>query len=641
MVKLSSLKLKIKLKRLWNQVWSLILFSVLLSLSLLNKLVFAFRVVSWTPKRLKSVLANFNLRLEKIMEALEGEKGSIRKVDLIELSLAHLATQKTRTLVTILGMSIGVGIIVFLLSVGFGIQHLVVSRVAKLEEMRQANVSLGKATTLKINDKTLSDFANISGVEKVLPMISAVGRVNYAGSILDVVVYGVTSDYLRFSAIKPIKGKIFESNEIAKLTSETAEAAPNNSSEELGAREEESKENEVEFRISEGVWIKVRDKPSLHAKILGYTRRLESVQTGIEVKGSRYLLKEGGYSFYWIKAKVPLWKEGKEVLDEEGFQVWVEGYFGENDIQVFRKNLETVLGEETEVVEGKEDIEWVELATESTQVLRPKQVSLSNKAKRQAVVNQSMLALLGIKENEAVGKKFKVSFIIGSDLIPETKAGVKSLPVEYEIIGVIPGEKTPLFYIPFIDLRSLGVVNFSQAKIIVSKQELLAKVRKQIEAAGFQTSSVADTVAQIDRLFGTLRLLLGVVGLVALSVAALGMFNTLTVSLLERTREVGLMKAIGMKSFEIRELFLAESQVLSFLGGVLGIVLGFVAGKILSLVLSTLSVARGVGFVDVAHIPLKFVLLVLFLSLGVGVLTGTYPARRAAKISPLDALRYE
>ena len=385
----------------------------------------------------------------------------------------------------------------------------------------------------------------------------------------------------------------------------------------------------------------MRDKPSLHAKILGYTRRLESVQTGIEVKGSRYLLKEGGYSFYWIKAKVPLWKEGKEVLDEEGFQVWVEGYFGENDIQVFRKNLETVLGEETEVVEGKEDIEWVELATESTQVLRPKQVSLSNKAKRQAVVNQSMLALLGIKENEAVGKKFKVSFIIGSDLIPETKAGVKSLPVEYEIIGVIPGEKTPLFYIPFIDLRSLGVVNFSQAKIIVSKQELLAKVRKQIEAAGFQTSSVADTVAQIDRLFGTLRLLLGVVGLVALSVAALGMFNTLTVSLLERTREVGLMKAIGMKSFEIRELFLAESQVLSFLGGVLGIVLGFVAGKILSLVLSTLSVARGVGFVDVAHLPLKFVLLVLFLSLGVGVLTGTYPARRAAKISPLDALRYE
>jgi len=638
MEKLSNLKLKTKLKRSLNQAWSLISFSLLLSLSLLNKFIFTLRMAGRTPQRWKPGLAKFSLRLEKIMGILGGERDSIKKVDLIELSLAHLATQKTRTLVTILGMSIGVGIIVFLLSVGFGVQHLVISRVARLEEMKQADVSLGKTTTLKIDDKTLSDFANISGVEKVLPVISAVGRVDYAGSILDVVVYGVTSDYLRLSAIKPTRGKIFESNETAKLTSRVV---LDNPSKVLGIEAKEFKENEIEFRISEGVWIKVRERPSLNAKILGYTRRLEGVQTGVETEGGQYLLKEGGHSLYWIKAKVPLWKEGKEILDEEGFQVWTEGYFGENDVQIFKKDLGVVLGEKAETTEGGESIEWVELATESAQVPKPKQVSLSNEAKRQAVVNRSMLALLGIKEDEAVGKKFKASFIIVGNLIPEAEAGAESLPVEYEIIGVIPGEKTPLFYVPFIDLRSLGIVNFSQAKIVVSKQELLAKVRKQIEAAGFQTASVTDTVAQIGRLFGTLKLLLGLVGLVALSVAALGMFNTLTVSLFERTREVGLMKAMGMKSFEVKELFLAESQILSFLGGVLGIVFGFVAGKILSLVLSVLAIARGVGFVDVVHLPLWFILLILFLSLGVGFLTGIYPARRATKISPLDALRYE
>ena len=69
----------------------------------------------------------------------------------------------------------------------------------------------------------------------------------------------------------------------------------------------------------------------------------------------------------------------------------------------------------------------------------------------------------------------------------------------------------------------------------------------QVEALGFSTRSVADTVKQIDRLFATARVLLAVLGFVALSIAALGMFNTLTVSLLERTREVGLMKAMGMR----------------------------------------------------------------------------------------------
>jgi len=645
MEKLSNLKLKTKLKQLLNQVWSLISFSLLLSLFLLNKLIFTLKAANWTPQKWKLALVNFSLRLEKAMGILEKERGSIKRVDLIELSLAHLSVQKTRTLVTILGMSIGVGIVVLLLSVGFGVQHLVISRVAKLEEMKQADVSLGKTNTLKIDDKTLADFASISGIEKVLPVISVVGRVDFAGSILDVVVYGVISDYLRLSAIKPVIGKIFESNELVSLlrggrmdSSEVKEG------EVVGVETEEFGEGEVEFKIAEGVWIKVREKPSLNAKILGYTKRLEGIQTGVEERGGQYLLKDGGHSIRWIKAEVPLWKEGKEVLDKEGFQAWTEGYFGENNIWVFKreiKDLGVVLGEETEAPQSREAIKWVELATESAKVPKPKQVSLSNEAKRQAVVNRGMLTLLGIKEAEALGKEFKVSFVIVGNLIPEGEAGAESLPVEYEIIGVVPGEKTPLFYVPFIDLRSLGIANFSQAKIVVSKQELLAKARKQIEAAGFQTASVTDTVAQIDRLFGTLRFFLGAIGLVALSVAALGMFNTLTISLFERTREVGLMKAMGMKSFEVKELFLAESQILGFFGGVLGIIFGFVAGKILSLVLSVITIARGVGFVDVVYLPLKFILLILFLSLGVGLLTGIYPARRATKISALDALRYE
>jgi putative ABC transport system permease protein len=130
-------------------------------------------------------------------------------------------------------------------------------------------------------------------------------------------------------------------------------------------------------------------------------------------------------------------------------------------------------------------------------------------------------------------------------------------------------------------------------------------------------------------------------GLVALSVAALGMFNTLTISLLERTREVGLMKAMGMKSSEVKELFLIESLVMGFFGGVGGIILGVTTGKLLSLILSIVSVSRQVGAIDVTYVPFIFILFIFGLSTLVGMTTGIFPARRATKISALNALRYE
>jgi putative ABC transport system permease protein len=169
----------------------------------------------------------------------------------------------------------------------------------------------------------------------------------------------------------------------------------------------------------------------------------------------------------------------------------------------------------------------------------------------------------------------------------------------------------------------------------------LPKIRKQIEAMGFTTRSVADTVAQINSLFGTARLILALLGMVALAVAALGMFNTLTVSLLERTREVGLMKAMGMKSSEVQELFLTESMIMGFVGGIAGIIIGFAAGKLVGLILSVFSLIRGVGFVDISYLPFPFLITIIFLSLLVGIATGIYPAHRATKISALNALRYE
>jgi ABC-type antimicrobial peptide transport system permease subunit len=288
-------------------------------------------------------------------------------------------------------------------------------------------------------------------------------------------------------------------------------------------------------------------------------------------------------------------------------------------------------------------IGWVDIASEAGILSTPetKTIELAVEAKKQAVVNRAMLSVLGIKESEAVGKKFTASFVVVGDLLTDPTQKVESAPAEYTIIGVTPEEKTPVFYVPFIDLRTLGITNYSQVKVVVNNQTDLAKVRKQVEAMGYVTRSVADTVEQINSLFATARTLLMLLGMVALSVAALGMFNTLTVSLLERTREVGLMKAMGMKSSEVQELFLTESMIMGFFGGILGIILGFILGKLAGIIISLFSIFKGIGFVDISYLPLSFVFVIIFLSLLVGIVTGIYPAKRATKISALNALRYE
>lgn len=650
---------------------------LLLLLYLVQKFLVKISAHKFFPKRLKEwfsqPLSKFYSKSVKFLEGSREE--TISRINLIDLSVRNMKAKKTRTAVTIGGMTIGIGIIVFLVSVGYGLQELVVSKVARLEEMRQTDVVPQTGGNLKINDKTLSDFKNISSVEKSLPLIAVVGRVSYQSSVSDMAVYGVTTDYLKESAIKPIKGKVFENNEISMGTSglsgQVAGVSTDAVEEETGAAANEVGQvtGKIEFSINPSSWIRVRANPGINAEILGYTKRMEGVMTGEEVWGGKYLSKdnagnagktdEGKTLGKWIKSPVFLWKEevcseetnpdcenNHVVLREDGAQVQEIGYFAEVNLKIVEKNINEpkVLGlsDENDAV-GENSLEWVDVASESAaaETTNVKTVELSSGSKREAVVNMAMLSVLGINESDAVGEKFNSSFVVVGDLLGDANEKVESASIEYTIVGVIPDEKTPVFYVPFTDLRELGITNYSQVKVVVKDQNELAELRKQIEAMGFTTRSVADTVKQINSLFASARTILGLLGMVALAVAALGMFNTLTVSLLERTREVGLMKAMGMKSSEVQELFLTESMIMGFLGGVLGIIAGLILGKFVSLVLSVFSIIKGIGIIDVSHIPLPFIILVILLSLAVGVTTGIYPSLRAKRISALNSLRYE
>lgn len=593
----------------------------------------------------------------KVMAVIDPERPrSFNRSYLIELSLNNMKARKTRTIVTMGGMAIGIALIVFLVSLGYGLQSLVVSRVTRLDELKQADVVPGLTESLSLNDETIVKFGAIPNVKVSMPVIAVVGRISYQQSVSDMAVYGVTSDYLKNSAIQPVQGKIFDDGNTISVKTEGQVAGVTTEKETLAIGDEIG---EVDYKIEPSLWLRIRENASPTAKLLGYTRKIEGVQSGMEVVGEKYLDNEDNKVNKWIKTTVPLWQKTNcdvnndttcedgnylPIMNDQGGQEQIEGYMAELFMKVAStKTSDTkVLGVTTASNEAG-SLPIVNIASESamTEQQQNKIIEVAAEAKRVAVVNRSVLQILNIAENEAVGKKVSLSFVVVGNLMVNQEEKVESVPVDYTIVGVIPDNGTPMVYVPFIDLRSLGVTKFSQIKIIVTNTDSLAKVRATIEASGYGTISVADTVAQIDKLFVSFRLVLAILGMVALSVAALGMFNTLTVSLLERTREVGLMKAMGMKSSEVKELFLTESMIMGFFGGITGLMAGILIGKILSLILTAFSLVKGVGVVDISYVPPIFVLMVLLLSVIVGILTGYFPARRATKISALNALRYE
>jgi len=249
--------------------------------------------------------------------------------------------------------------------------------------------------------------------------------------------------------------------------------------------------------------------------------------------------------------------------------------------------------------------------------------------------------MLGLASSEAAGKKFMVSYIIPDGLVEGKSGRMQSVEREYKIMGVVEDDGNNFYYFHLTDTKSLGAKSYSQLKVTVVDKAKLAEVRKAIETIGFKTTSTVDTVAGIERIFGTLRLILGLLGTIALAVASLGMFNTMTVSLLERTREVGVMKSMGMLSKEVRELFLAESMIMGMGGGTLGVLFGFMMGWTLSITLSAVSVLKGQGVINISYVPWFFVAFIMFISFMVGMVTGWYPSKRARMISALNALRYE
>lgn len=210
----------------------------------------------------------------------------------------------------------------------------------------------------------------------------------------------------------------------------------------------------------------------------------------------------------------------------------------------------------------------------------------------------------------------------------------------YTIVGVVEGEEN-LVYLPLDSLGDFSITSYTKLKVRCASTDSIQRVRERIEERGLIASSISETIDQANKVFSAVQVILMIFGLIALIVSAIGMFNTMTITLLERTEEIGIMKAIGASKTSIALMFLTESTLMGLLGAVGGVILGFFEGEVLNIMVNLIATRFGGESVDLFYSPLWFISTVILFGAVVGFMTGVFPARKAARIDALEALRYK
>lgn len=260
----------------------------------------------------------------------------------------------------------------------------------------------------------------------------------------------------------------------------------------------------------------------------------------------------------------------------------------------------------------------------------------------EVMLSPAVLKLFGITEAESfIGQEVTFRLLVpdteNSDLITEIniekKFRVKGITKEEGVLNV-------LMMLP--ELKNyVGIEEYDRAQVKVESNEFLASTEELLIGEGYRVTALSKTVEQASKIFQGIQVVLATFGGIALLVSAIGMFNTMTVTLLERTKEIGIMRTIGASPSDIKALFVSESIVVGFMGGVSGILMGVVLGFVVNVMLNVAASQFGGKAVELFSFPIPFLLFIALFSAAVGYLTGIFPARRASLLNPLDAIRYE
>lgn len=254
------------------------------------------------------------------------------------------------------------------------------------------------------------------------------------------------------------------------------------------------------------------------------------------------------------------------------------------------------------------------------------------------VLSSAVLKLFEKNAGEMIGQK--VSFKV---FVPSGEGNeVQEVPLtnEYTIRGVIEDNTSLFAYISLSEFSSrFAIPYYEKARVKVTSREFLNAVETKVLERGFVVTALSKTVDQANKIFGGIQVALALFGGIALIVSAIGMFNTMTVTLLERTKEIGIMRTIGGSPLKIKVMFLTESVLMGSLGGLMGIFLGVGGGTVVNLLLGFLAQRMGGSAMRLFRFPIGFLIFIAVFGAVMGYLTGLFPSKRAGSLNPLDAIR--
>ncbi len=240
-----------------------------------------------------------------------------------------------------------------------------------------------------------------------------------------------------------------------------------------------------------------------------------------------------------------------------------------------------------------------------------------------------------------VSREQKLKIVGLADLDPESMRG----PMHAKVFLPLKLAEGLHVMLP-TDLREIsraasGQPLYSSISVRVKNPSQIQPVEDAIKKMGFTTFSILDASRGLRQFFAVLYAFLGIFGSLALIVASVGIVNTLVMAILERRREIGIMKAIGASDGDVQKLFFAEAGAMGILGGMVGVALGWSIGQVINFGTNIYLRRQSLPPEHFWAVPMTLVFGAILFSFLVSLIAGTYPARRASRLDPVQALRYE
>jgi ABC-type lipoprotein release transport system permease subunit len=239
-----------------------------------------------------------------------------------------------------------------------------------------------------------------------------------------------------------------------------------------------------------------------------------------------------------------------------------------------------------------------------------------------------------------ISREQKLEIVGVSDLDPESMRG----PMRGKLFIPLKLAES-LHVMQQADLREISHSGdepvYGSISVRVKDPSQVKGVEDAIKSMGFSTFSILDASRSLQQVFKVLFAFLGIFGSLALTVASIGIVNTLVMAILERRREIGIMKAIGASDADVKKLFFAEAGAMGILGGTVGVVFGWAIGQVINFGTNIYLKRQSIPPEHFWAVPWWLAVGAIIFAVIVSLVSGLYPAGRAARLDPVQALRYE